>query len=167
MDTTDRPTFAKAMDRLFSIYGGEITTNMRDAWWGALSQFPLGHVLAGMDAHAKDPDNGRFRPTPAHVIGGIERAINAHRSLLAKLREGRAPEIERLEEELYRAKHDMDMGKVDADWARAVIARCRDALAMIDQQLQAEGTILRSRTLGDVNDQDTNHAARKLRIARQ
>lgn len=167
MEASDRGMFAKAMDRLFSIYGAEITTNMRDAWWGALSSYPLGHVLAGMDAHAKDPDNGRFRPTPAHVIAGIERAMEDHRRRLGQLREKFGEEIAALEDRLYRAQHDKDLGRADADWARGEIHWCRTELERIYNHIHAQATILRSRTLGDVSNEDSSNAARTLRLARQ
>lgn len=167
MEAADRSIFAKAMDRLFSIYSAEITANMRDAWWGALSSYPLGHVLAGMDAHAKDPDNGRFRPTPAHVIAGVERAMGEHRRRLGQLRERFGAEIAALEERLYRAQHEKDLGRVDADWAIGEMQWCRNELSRIDNHIQAQATILRSRALGDVSNEDTSNAARALRLARQ
>lgn len=42
-------------------------------WFRALARYDLATVRAGFDCHVCDPTEGRWVPTPAHIIGQIER----------------------------------------------------------------------------------------------
>lgn len=77
MQPADRATFAIAMTRLFAIYGDELTDALLDAWWGVLGPYELRDVRWAMNAHATDPDKGRFRPTPADIIRHITETLPA------------------------------------------------------------------------------------------
>jgi hypothetical protein len=41
-------------------------------WFRALQPYTLDHVRVGFDAHVRDPQRGRFVPTPADIIAQIE-----------------------------------------------------------------------------------------------
>lgn len=139
MDPVDRPAFATAMTRLFAIYGDELTESLLDAWWGVLAPYELRDVRQAMNAHATDPDKGRFRPTPADMIRHITETLPAKRRQLyvQRIRDARdrcAP----LEEKLYRLKADIRNG-IETDH-RAVMAQI-NGLAMQIAAIQREAEI--------------------------
>ena len=113
MIPTDRAHFAAAMTRLFAIYGDELTDTLLDAWWGVLAGYDLRDVRWAMNAHATDPDKGRYRPTPADIIRHITESLPAHR---AKLRNDRIrlarEKMEPLERELYQLRADLEHGLI-------------------------------------------------------
>lgn len=136
MKAADAAAFAKAMDRLFSIYGSPITNAMREAWWGSLLDFSLGHVMEGMSMHAADPDGGRFVPTPAHVIRKMEEAVEKRQQLAADIRSQFAGEIHAIEDRLYRAQHDMQLERIDKAAATVIISDCHRRLREVNATMR-------------------------------
>lgn len=71
MDTNNEQDFTHALDELLAFY--EALPINREIWWRALCKYPLEQVIAGFEAHITDPEEGKFPPKPAHIIGHIER----------------------------------------------------------------------------------------------
>lgn len=124
MNQIDRPQFAGAMTRLFAIYGDELTDSLLDAWWGVLAGYDLREVRFAMNAHATDPDKGRFRPTPADIIRHITETLPAHRAKQRADRIRAARErIDPLERELYDLRHRLERDQIPEDDRAGVRAR--------------------------------------------
>lgn len=138
MQPTDAGMFAKAMDRLFSIYGTQITTAMREAWWGTMQDFELRHVMEAMNMHAQDPDGGRFVPTPAHIVRMIEEAKARQRRRMAEIQAQYAPEIRAIEDRLYRAEHDKQLERIDSSAAQVIITDCHQKLRAVKRTMAAQ-----------------------------
>ena len=157
MEQGDAGDFAKAMDRLFAIYGTAITKAMREAWWGALSQFDLGHVMEGMNLHAMDPDGGRFVPTPAHIIRKLDEVTAARRRVASDIRAQFGKEIHAIEDQLYRARHDLQLERIDTAAATVIIADCHRRLREVNATMRA-----RLKQEGHYVEADSHHAQRVI-----
>lgn len=74
MRKDDLPEFAQMLDDCYSLLGkGNLPSATAKAlFFRALGVHGLEAVRAGFDAHVKDPQRGRFAPTPADVIAQIE-----------------------------------------------------------------------------------------------
>lgn len=157
MQPAEAAAFAKAMDRLFSIYGAQITTAMREAWWGSLEQFSLGDVMQAMTMHASDADGGRFVPTPAHIIRKLDEVSAMRRKLAAEIRAGFEREIRKIEDDLYRARHDHQLERIDTSAMTVIVSECHRKLREVNgtmrQQLRKEGHYV---------DADQNHKTRAI-----
>lgn len=157
MQQSDAKSFAMAMDRLFSIYGAQITKAMREAWWGALSEFKLGEVMEAMTLHAKDPDGGRFVPTPAHIIQQLGHASALRRKIAADIRAEFGKEIHAIEDRLYRARHDLQLERIDTAAATVIIADCHQRLRTVNATMRARLT-----QEGHYADENPDHAQRVI-----
>src|SRR5262249_51226726 len=51
-----------------------LTAEARTMFFRAMAQFTLPAVRMAFDAHVRDPERGRFFPTPADLIAQLERA---------------------------------------------------------------------------------------------
>lgn len=111
MEPSDRPDFAKAMSRLFSNYGVEVTNDLLDSWWGALSGHDLRVILWAMNRHVTDPQWGHRRPTISDVVRHATETLPAERARIRaeKIRQFRA-RVEPLEEKLYQLEADVRTG---------------------------------------------------------
>jgi hypothetical protein len=71
MDESDLKDWTRAFDELMAFYESpQINHNI---WWRALGKYSLEQVIAGFEAHITDPQEGKYPPKPAHIIGQIER----------------------------------------------------------------------------------------------
>lgn len=129
MTPEDRATFATAMTRLFAIYGDELTDNLLDAWWGVLKPYELREVRYAMNAHATDPDKGRFRPTPADMIRHITETLPAKLAQERRARKAAARDrMQPLEAELLLLEREVALGLKQPG---EVAARCNGLRAQI------------------------------------
>jgi hypothetical protein len=71
MEESNRKAFAIALSELMAFY--EAFPIQPETWWKALKKYSLEVVVAGFEAHITDPQEGKFPPKPAHIIGYIER----------------------------------------------------------------------------------------------
>lgn len=69
--------FSSKLDDIWVMKGQSLTAGARAAFFQALERWPLNAVLAGLDAHVRDPERGRFLPMPADVIAQIDAIIAA------------------------------------------------------------------------------------------
>ena len=74
MRDTDFAPFCELLDGCYALLGREKALNgpAKALFFRALGVHSLEAVRAGFDAHVKDPQRGRFAPTPADVIAQIE-----------------------------------------------------------------------------------------------
>lgn len=82
MDAGDTKEFATALTGVAEIYGREVTPALIRIWFRAMREFSIDQVRAAFDAHWRDPDGGRFFPTPAHILGKLTTSYR-DRALLA------------------------------------------------------------------------------------
>jgi hypothetical protein len=74
MRDADLVPFTELLDSVCNLLSrGTYTPNAANTalWFRALREHPLDAVRAGLDAHVRDPQRGRFVPTPADVIAQI------------------------------------------------------------------------------------------------
>jgi hypothetical protein len=71
MDESNVQNWTRAFNELMAFY--EAPQIHHDIWWRALCKYSLEQVIAGFEAHITDPQEGKFPPKPAHIIGHIER----------------------------------------------------------------------------------------------
>ena len=71
MIDSEREQFGRLLAATFEVYGSAVSDTAMSIWWSALSAFSLAQVRAGLSAHIKNPERGRFSPKPADVIGEI------------------------------------------------------------------------------------------------
>ena len=74
MRKDDLPEFAQMLDDCYSLLGKGVqpSATAKALFFRALGAHSIEAVRAGFDAHVKDPQRGRFAPTPADVIAQIE-----------------------------------------------------------------------------------------------
>ena len=74
MRKDDLPEFAQMLDDCYSLLGkgAQPSATAKALFFRALGAHSIEAVRAGFDAHVKDPQRGRFAPTPADVIAQIE-----------------------------------------------------------------------------------------------
>lgn len=77
MREADLQPFSELLDAVCGLLSrGTYTPSAANAalWFRALAAHELDVVRAGFDAHVRDPQRGRFVPTPADILGQIEGA---------------------------------------------------------------------------------------------
>lgn len=74
MREDDFHRFAQALDDVSALLGKGITQSptAKAMFFRALASHSIEAVLAGFDAHTKDPQRGRFMPMPADILAQIE-----------------------------------------------------------------------------------------------
>lgn len=80
MRDADLDEFSALLDATCSLLSrGNYTPNATNTalWFRALREHSLDAVRGGLDAHVRDPQRGRFVPTPADVIAQIEGTATA------------------------------------------------------------------------------------------
>jgi hypothetical protein len=81
MNKTDQQEFNALLDAVATMLGRPSPSPMQLAmYFRVLEKYPLKTVRAAIDAHVSDPDQGRFFPTPAHIIGQIDAHTEQHPS---------------------------------------------------------------------------------------
>lgn len=74
MVETDKQRFGEMLTTLMAVYRVEVSSGVLGVWFAALKGHELGAVHRAFGLHLRDPDAGRWAPTPAHVLGLIEGA---------------------------------------------------------------------------------------------
>jgi hypothetical protein len=69
VNQSDKRAFAESLGGLLELYGRKITPAAAGLWWGAFETYPLAAVQAAFSRYAQDPEQGRYPPTPAAVLG--------------------------------------------------------------------------------------------------
>ena len=72
MTDTDRPRFASMLSAVLDLYGKAPGEGAIGIWWAALVKFDFEAAQRAFSLYIQDPDQGRFPPTPAGIIGQIE-----------------------------------------------------------------------------------------------
>jgi len=69
VNQSDKSAFANLLGGLLDLYGRQLTTAAAGLWWGAFEAYPLDAVRASFSRYTQDPEQGRYPPTPASVLG--------------------------------------------------------------------------------------------------
>ena len=77
MEKNDYKIFAAAWRNALTIYGKDADTDVIATVFGTLQGYPLDEVLAAINEHLVDPNDGRFQPKPADIVRNIQRHANA------------------------------------------------------------------------------------------
>ncbi len=68
--------FRKILSKTLAFYDKQVSAELADAWFDALSGYSLEEVGQALQAHIRNPDTGQFPPKPADVVkclyGGLE-----------------------------------------------------------------------------------------------
>jgi len=79
MIKTEQQEFNAFLDAVATMLGRPSPSPLQLAmYFRVLEKYPLKTVRAAIDAHVSDPDQGRFFPTPAHIIGQIDSQTEQH-----------------------------------------------------------------------------------------
>lgn len=65
---SDKLKFSGLMDDLGTVYDKVVTVDMKRLYWDDLCHLPIGEIEAGMRAHRRDPERGRYFPRPADIL---------------------------------------------------------------------------------------------------
>jgi len=65
---SDKLKFSGLMDDLGTVYDKVVTVDMKRLYWDDLCHLPIVEIEAGMRAHRRDPDRGRYFPRPADIL---------------------------------------------------------------------------------------------------
>ncbi len=71
MNELDCGEFAKAIKALAKLHNRDFDPDSMAIYFRALEPYTWAEVSAAMAAHERDPQEGRFFPMPAHIIGHI------------------------------------------------------------------------------------------------
>lgn len=71
MNSADEAKFAKALHELAGVHGRQLTAGGLSIYFRVLEKYTWEEVSAAMSVHERDPQEGRFFPLPAHIIGNI------------------------------------------------------------------------------------------------
>ena len=89
MKDSELRKFGSTLVPIAELYRQSISQPAMDLWWELLRGESLADVRAAMVAHCKDPDAGRFMPTPAHILAKIG-AANERQRLRSRYHRQRA-----------------------------------------------------------------------------
>ena len=73
--------FANAFALLCQVYRRTPSHALTELYWKALSTYPIEAIDEAFSLHVSDKENGRFFPTPAHVLKQLHRHENAQAQL--------------------------------------------------------------------------------------
>ncbi|KXX64197.1 hypothetical protein [Marichromatium gracile] len=76
MRADEKHEFGELLVGLLELYGRQITPAAAGLWWGAFERHPLGEVRAAFSRYTQDPEQGRYPPTPAAVLGCLPSAVS-------------------------------------------------------------------------------------------
>lgn len=82
MQTEDKKMFSQILSQTLEVYGRSVSSGVMLVWWEALKRFDMPTVRAGFSRYIQDPDQGKYPPMPASIIGMIEPS-KAERSAVA------------------------------------------------------------------------------------
>jgi hypothetical protein len=69
VNQADKRAFAELLGGMMDLYGRKITPEAAGLWWGAFEAQALEAVRAAFSRYTQDPEQGRYPPTPAAVLG--------------------------------------------------------------------------------------------------
>lgn len=69
MKQQDKRAFADLLSGLLDIYGRQLTPASAGLWWAAFERYELAEVGVAFSRYTQDPEQGRYPPTPAAVLG--------------------------------------------------------------------------------------------------
>lgn len=69
VNRADKPAFAESLGGLLELYGRKITPAAAELWWSAFESHSLAAVQVAFSRYVQDPEQGRYPPTPAAVMG--------------------------------------------------------------------------------------------------
>lgn len=72
MDKREMVELAEMLNSVSALYGKDLKPEVLAIYCAALQQYRIEDIRAALDAHAKDPEGGRFMPLPAHLIGHLQ-----------------------------------------------------------------------------------------------
>lgn len=75
MFEADKREFAAILQGTMETYNRPISPAALGIWWNALVSYDLSAVQAAFHRHITDPDQGRFPPTPAAIIGQMPDSV--------------------------------------------------------------------------------------------
>ena len=81
MKNIDRQKFAAEVITTLATYGRETNAAVVAKWWQALEPYTWTQVVDAINAHMSDPQDGRYPPTPAHVIAKLAPVREYHAKL--------------------------------------------------------------------------------------
>lgn len=64
--------FTELLSDVAAMYGKTVTDTQIAMWFRLLAPYSLELVQAALDAHARNPDRGRFMPVPADLLGRLD-----------------------------------------------------------------------------------------------
>lgn len=133
MTPKEMEVFAKAMSRVFSVYGDEVTETLLTVWQRALAEYDLRDITRAMQLHVKDPQRGRYKPVPAdiihHLTDTIPKEKRIERALLAEERHALADPVHNA---MYMADNDRKLGLLTPEQHAAKMQALRAKLFEID-----------------------------------
>ncbi|GHC72776.1 hypothetical protein GCM10007320_08880 [Pseudorhodoferax aquiterrae] len=68
MKTTERPAFAQLLTDVLAYYRQDASRFVLDLWWNACEAFDLDQIRKAIQAHATDPEHGKFAPKVSDVV---------------------------------------------------------------------------------------------------
>lgn len=74
MRENDYDEFSALLGDVWGLKGQALTGGQKAVFFRALAAYPINEVRAGLDAHIRHPERGRFLPMPADVIAQISSA---------------------------------------------------------------------------------------------
>ena len=69
MKHDEKREFSQMLAGVLELYGRQATPAALGLWWSAFERHPLPEVRAAFSRYIQDPEQGRYPPTPAAVIG--------------------------------------------------------------------------------------------------
>lgn len=122
MREADFAPLCAMLDDVWGLKGQPLTGGQKAIFFKALAAHPLDAVRAGLDAHVKDPERGRFLPMPADIIAQI----------LAKVANDGRPGADEAWAIALRAADESDTVVWTAEMAQAWEA-CRPVMSLGDE----------------------------------
>lgn len=68
MRQSDMQEFGQLLSEVMAYYGKDVSSFTQDLFWSACSGVDFEQVRRAFEAHAKDPENGRFPPKVADLV---------------------------------------------------------------------------------------------------
>jgi hypothetical protein len=68
----EKPNFLKAVSEFYKFYKQDFSEFGLGLWWAALKNYDLAAILQGFERHMANPEQGKFMPKPADIIGMLQ-----------------------------------------------------------------------------------------------
>ena len=75
--------FQQTMLKISEVYGKELSKVLISVYWEALGRFKPEHLSKALDLHIASPQDGKWPPKPAHLIGYILIMVDREKSKAA------------------------------------------------------------------------------------